>query len=139
MNTSAKKSNKKTFAAVGILAALIAVLAIVYAVFGAKPVAGSKAITIEVVTQTADTTVYTLRTDAEYLRQAMEEADGLTFSGTEGQFGLMIDTVNDIRADYTLDSAYWSFLVNGEYCNYGIDTQPVMDGDVFSIVYTPAQ
>lgn len=133
------KTNKKLFIGIGLLAVFIAVLAIIYAAFGAKPAAGNKAITIEVVNQTQESTVYELNTDAEYLRQAMEEADGLTFSGTEGPFGLMIDTVNGVRADYTLDNAYWSFLVNGEYSNYGIDTQPVMDGDAFTIAYTPAQ
>ena len=51
---------------------------------------------------------------------------------------MMVDTVNGVRADYEADGAYWSFCVNGEYCNYGIDTQPVEDGDVFSIVYTSA-
>ena len=31
---------------------------------------------------------------------------------------------------------YWSFYVNDEYCNYGIDSQPVHDGDKFRIEYT---
>lgn len=134
-----KKSYKKSIIAIGILAVCIAALTIVYMTFGAKPVSGSKTVTIEVIDQLQESTLYELHTDAEYLRQAMEEAEGLTFSGTEGPFGLMIDTINNIRADYTLDNAYWSFLVNGEYCNYGIDTQPVIDGDAFTIAYTQAQ
>ena len=32
--------------------------------------------------------------------------------------------------------AYWGFSVNGQYCNYGIDEQPVEDGDAFVIAYT---
>ena len=32
-------------------------------------------------------------------------------------------------------SAYWGFYINGEYCSYGIDSQPVSDGDIFEIVY----
>ena len=137
--TETKKTNKKVILGVGVLVALIAVLAVVYATFGAKPVAGSKSITIEVVNKAQESEVYELETDAEFLRQAMDEAEGLTFSGTESEFGLMVDTVNGERADYTLDGAYWSFMVNGEYSNYGIDTQPVMDGDAIGIVYTPAQ
>jgi len=134
-----KKSNKKVVIGIITLVVLIAALAVVYFAFSAKPVAGSKTITIEVVDKAQETDVYGVTTDAEYLRQAMEEADGLTFSGTESEFGLMIDTVNGERADYTLDGAYWSFTVNGEYSNNGIDTQPVMDGDTFTIAYTPAQ
>ena len=131
-----KKSNKKVIIGAVALVAVIAVLAIVYAMFRGKPVEGSKAITIEVTGKAGDTKEYQLKTDAEYLRQAMEEADGLTFSGTESEYGMMVDTVNGDVADYNADGAYWGFYVNGEYCNYGIDTQPVEDGDVFGIVYT---
>lgn len=134
-----KKANKKVIFGMAALIAVIALLAVVYFVFREKPVEGSKGITIEVVNKTEETTEYQVRTDAEFLRQAMEETEGLTFSGTESEFGMMVDTVNGERADYTQDGAYWSFYVNGEYCNYGIDSQPVTDGDAFSIVYTPAQ
>lgn len=137
--TEKKKINKKALLGVGILVVVIAALAIIYATFSAKPVEGSKAITIEVVNKAQESTIYELTTDAEYLEQAMEEAEGLTFLATEGAYGLVVDTVNGERADYTLDGAYWSFLVNGEYCNYGISSQPVMDGDAFSVIYTPAQ
>lgn len=132
------QQNKKVRIGVGIgcLVAVFVILAVVYSVFGAKPVAGSKSVTIEVVNKAAQSTVYEVDTDAEYLRQAMEEADGLTFSGTESEYGMMVDTVNGETADYSVDGSYWSFYVNEEYCNYGIDSQPVLDGDAFSIVYT---
>ena len=113
----------------------IAVLAAVYFAFRARPETGNKNITIEVVNKEQETTTYEVNTNAEYLRQAMEEADGLTFSGTESEFGLTVITVNGETADYNTDGAYWAFYVNGEYCNYGIDTQPIADGDAFSITY----
>lgn len=121
------------------LAVVVGLMAFLYARFSAKPVEGSKAITIEVVDKEKKSAMYELKTDAEYLRQAMEEADGLTFEGEEGPYGLSISTINGQRADYTKDGAYWSFYVNNEYCNYGVDAQPVMDGDAFKIEYTPAQ
>lgn len=136
MNEKQKKSKLKIGIGVGCLVVLLAVLAVVYSVFGAKPVAGTKDITIEVVNKEAESTLYELSTDAEFLRQAMEEADGLTFSGTESEYGMMVDTVNGETADYSVDGSYWSFYVNEEYCNYGIDSQPVLDGDAFQIVYT---
>lgn len=131
-----KKGNKKVIIGAVVLVAVVAILAIVYNLFREKPVEGSKAITIEVTGKEGETQNYQLKTDAEYLRQAMEEAEGLTFSGAESEYGLMVDTVNGDTADYSVDGAYWGFYVNGEYCNYGIDTQPVEDGDVFGIVYT---
>lgn len=130
------KSNKKVIIGAAALVVIIALLAIVYQVFKAKPVEGSKSVTIEVINKAEESTVYQVNTDAEYLRQAMEETEGLTFSGTEDSYGLMVDTVNGETADYTTDGAYWAFYVNGEYCSYGVDEQPVIDGDSFSIVYT---
>ena len=130
-----QKSNKKVIIGLVALAAVIAVLAVVYNVFRAKPVEGSKAITMEVVNKEKESKVYEVKTDAEYLKQAMEEAQGLTFEGEESQYGMTIMSVNGETADYNTDGAYWSFYVNGEYCNYGVDSQPVMDGDKFLIQY----
>ena len=130
-----KKNLKRILAAVA-FALLIAVLALVYIRFSEKPVAGSKSITITVVDSAAKETAYTLRTDAEYLDQAMKEAEGLTFSAYEGPYGMVITAVNGETADFNVDSAYWSVSVNGEYGNYGISQQPVRDGDAFTIAYT---
>ena len=130
-----RKTNKKALIGIFVLVIAIAVLAAVYFAFRARPETGNKNITIEVVNKEQETTTYEVNTNAEYLRQAMEEADGLTFSGTESEFGLTVITVNGETADYNTDGAYWAFYVNGEYCNYGIDTQPVADGDAFSITY----
>lgn len=129
----------KKILSVALVVILAAILALVYVAFGEKPVEASKSITIEVVAADETSTVYEVDTDAQYLIEAMEEADGLTFEGEEGIYGLSVSTVNGIRADYTLDGAYWGFYVNGEYCNYGVSQQPVEDGDVFSIIYTLAQ
>ena len=134
-----KNKTLKMVLAVVILAALIGALVLIYKNFSPKPTAGAKSVTIEVVDDQADTTSYEVNTDAEYLRQVMEETDGLTFSGAESEYGMTVDTVNGIRADYNENGAYWSFYLNDDYCNYGIDTQPVADGDHFSIVYTRAE
>ncbi|MDE6127680.1 MAG: DUF4430 domain-containing protein, partial [Lachnospiraceae bacterium] len=99
------------------------------------PVQVHNSITIEFIDNTQSSTVYEVHTDAEYLRQAMEEAKGLEFSGTESEYGLMVETVNGVTPDYSVDGAYWSFYVNGAYCNYGVDSQPVEDGDAFVIKY----
>lgn len=124
-----------------ILVVLIAAMAFLWTNFREKPVEGSKAITIEVVNDKEESKVYELKTDAEYLRQAMDEAkkQGLTFEGEEGEYGLNILVVNGVRADYNKDKAYWSIIVNGEYGMNGADTQPVKDGDAYKLVYTKAQ
>lgn len=147
--------NKKKILGVSLLVVLIAVLAIVSYVFTNKPeeqkknestntkteetsddvTMDLKEVIIEVVDSKGESKKYQLDTDAETLREAMDEAEGLEYSGTEGQYGIMVDTVNGETADFTKDGAYWSFYVNGEYCMSGIDTQPVNDGDKFQIKY----
>ncbi len=122
-----------------VLAVLIAAMAVTFIAFREKPVEGEKSITIEVIAEDKTSTVYEVDTDAEYLLGAMEDAEGLTFEGEEGPYGMSISSINGVRADYTLDGAYWGFFVGGEYCNYGVSQQPVEDGDSFQIVYTHAQ
>lgn len=115
---------------------LIALLAVVFFVFKPGTSTGSKKVEIDVVNDAGDKKVYTVKTDAEFLRQAMEETKGLEFSGDESEYGMMVTVVNGVTADYNVDQSYWAFYVNDEYCNYGIDQQPVADGDVFRIEYT---
>ena len=128
--------NKKLIVAIAAILALAAVLTGVYFLFREKPVEGSKNITIEVVDSKGASTVYKLKTDAQFLRQAIEETEGLEVIGTESDYGLMVSTVNGETADFSVDASYWGVYVNGEYCNYGIDTQPVEDGDAFQIIYS---
>lgn len=137
--TTQKNSNKKIIGMILALVALIILFAMLFVTFRAKPVDGTKNITIEVVDNTATSTLYEITTTADFLQEAIEETEGLEVTGTDGEFGLMVDTVNGIRADFTLDGAYWSFNVNGDYCNYGISEQPILDGDKFQIIYTPAE
>lgn len=127
---------KKILIAVGAFLATVAILVGIFIIFREKPVEGSKEITIEVINSKEKSTVYELKTDAEYLRQAMDEAKGLTYDGEDSQYGFSVYTVNGETADFSVDQSYWAFYVNGEYCNYGIDTQPVEDGDEFQIIYT---
>ena len=95
-----------------------------------------KAITIEVIDSAKKSVTYNVTTDAEFLRGAMDDTEGLEYSGDESQYGIMVKTVNGELADYDKNGAYWSFTVNGEYSNHGIDTQPVNEGDEFVIAYT---
>lgn len=134
MTQEKKKLNKKALFGVIALVALIAIFAVVYSVFREKPVEGSKSITIEVVSQDASSKVYEVKTDAEFLVQAMEEAEGLEFSGSESQYGLTLEVINGETTDFN-NGSYWAIYVNGEYGNYGVDSQPVIDGDAYKLAY----
>ena len=134
MKSKSRFTLKKALAAAA-FALLIAALTLVYVTFREKAQAGSKNITLSVIDSAGKETIYTLSTDAQYLLGAMEEAEGLTFSGTEGPYGMMLTTVNGETADYNTNGAYWAVIVNGNYGNYGVSMQPVEDGDGFVILY----
>ena len=65
-----KQMNKKALLGVVAVVLLVAVMGILYSVFREKPVEGSKEITIEVVDNAQKSTIYEVKTDAEYLKQA---------------------------------------------------------------------
>ncbi len=127
---------KKHIVALLLAVVLVASMVFAYSAFSEKPTEGAKEITIEVVDDKEKSTVYEVKTDAEYLIGAMEDAKDLTFGGSEGQYGFTVNEINGVTADFTASSSYWSFYVNGEYCNYGVSEQPVNDGDAFRIVYS---
>lgn len=137
------KKKRNLLIGAGVFVALIALVLIIYNLN--KPQAqpevtneGSKNIIIEVKDSEGNVTSYEVTTDAEFLRQAMDEAEGLTYDGSDSEYGMMVEVVNGEQAIYSEDNAYWAFYVNGEYGNYGIDSQPVTDGDTYSIVYEAA-
>ena len=131
-----KKQNKALLLCAILLLLAVFAFTLLYGMFSPQPAEGDKAIQIQVVDDKQQSTDYQIHTDASYLRQALEETDGLTFSGTEGAYGLMIETVNGITADWEQNQAWWSIYVNDELANYGVDNQPVADGDRFRLQYT---
>lgn len=118
---------------------VMAGLLLCYSKFRPKPEDGTKRITVEVVYGDESSDSYYIETDAQYLEQALEDAEGLSVEGSRTeQFGLMIETVNSVRADYSTDQAYWAVELEGEPCNYGVSQQPVRDGQHYGLVYTAA-
>lgn len=99
---------------------------------------GDKEVTVEVTDDQGETKTYTAETDAEYLSELMDELaedDDFTYTSSDSEYGMYIESINGVTADYDKDGAYWSILVNGEYGQYGADSQPVADGDTYSFVY----
>lgn len=133
---SQKKQNKSLLIMSLVLFLAVISAVMVYNFAGPDTSEGSKTITIQIVDDQQKLTSYETHTDAEYLRQAMESCKGLTFIGSEGPYGLMLQTINGVTADYDKDQAWWSIYVNDELANYGVDQQPVADGDIFRLEYT---
>lgn len=134
-----KKNNNKLIIAVLSVIAVIAVLVGVYFAFGPKAASGSKSVTLEVVDNNGGSKIYKTKTDAEYLVGLMAELAAnkdFSYQGDESEYGIYINTINGVTADYSVDGSYWAIYVNGEYGMYGADAQPVADGDTYKLEYT---
>ena len=97
------------------------------------PIEGSKTITVTVIQEGVENKVFTIHTDAEFLRGALEQEK--LVEGTESQYGL-VTTVDGVTADDS-QRQYWCFKDgNGDDLTVGVDSAPIADGDAFQIVLT---
>lgn len=113
-----------------VLVALMAVFAVIYTKFVQKPATGEKAITVEIVFADESTKTAEIQTDAEYLRQALEEEN--LIEGKESASGLYVLTVDGVTADESIQQ-WWCFTKDGEELYTGVDSTPIEDGDHFEI------
>lgn len=68
-------------------------------------------------------------TTFEYTAKAASVGEALVAEGLieahEASFGLYIDAVNGIAADWDKDQTYWAFYINGDYATTGIGETPI--------------
>ncbi len=126
--------NKKLIVSVVALVLVIAVMAGVYFATRPETAAGSKTITVTVVHKDGSEKVFEYHTDEEFLG-AVITAEGLV-EGYEGEYGLVMESVDGETADWNVDQSYWALFVGEEYATTGAGTTPIHDGDTFKLVYT---
>lgn len=98
------------------------------------PIEGAKTITVTVMQEGVENKVFTIHTDAEFLRGALEQEK--LVEGSESQYGLYVTTVDGVAVDDSLRQ--WWCLNDGEgnMLDTGVDSTPIADGDAFQIVLT---
>ncbi len=94
---------------------------------------GTKTITLTVINGANEATVYTVHTDAEYLRGAIEPR-GLV-GGREDIYGMWVTTVDGIVADESRQE-WWKLYEGTEQSNYGVDGLKIQDGGSYTYVLT---
>ena len=128
-----QKRSRLTLALVGFLL-LFAVLAGVWHFSRPAPQEGEKIITVEVVHKDGSEKSFDFQTDHEYLGAFLLEIN--LISGTMGEFGIFVDTVDGETADYSVDGGWWQLLCDGESAQTGADSVVLEDGSVYTWVYT---
>lgn len=128
------QNNKRLIVvAVGLVLAIAVMLGVFFAT-RPETAAGSKEITITVIHKDGTTKEFSYATDAEYLGEVLT-GEGLV-TGYEGEFGLVMESVDGETADWNVDQGYWCLYVGEEYATTGAGTTPVYDGSTFKLVYT---
>ena len=127
------KNKKLILAAVALVLVIAAMLGIYFATRPATS-QGSKTITVTVVHADGAEKKVTIRTDAEYLAEALL-AENLVI-GEDSQYGLNIHTVDGEKASWEANQSYWALFIGEDYATTGVSQTPVNDGDSFKLVYT---
>ena len=120
-----------------ILSALL-VLAMLFAMTacGKKAEAPAEAVTFTVIVTDLDgnETTFEHTSAAASVGEALVE-EGLV-EGHEASYGLYIDAVNGIAADWDKDQTYWAFYINGEYATTGIDGTEIVADTTYGLTLT---
>lgn len=117
-----------------LLLALIMVIALVGC--SANKEAPSAAVSFKVIVTDLDgnETAFEYTSSAASVGEALV-AEGL-IEGHETEYGLYIDTVNGITADWGADQTYWAFYINGEYATTGIDGTEIVADTTYGLTLT---
>jgi len=119
----------------------VAVLAVISMLFcitacgGQKASQGEKNITVTVVYAEKTNKKFEISTTAENLGDALLQEKIVTEEEHKTGF---YTTIDGVRADYTLDKAWWCITKNGEMTTAGANDLSIADGESFEITHTPA-
>ena len=103
---------------------------------GAKEEAPSEAVSFKVIVTDLEgnETTFEYTSSAASVGEALV-AEGLV-EGHEASYGLYIDAVNGITADWDNEQTYWAFYINGEYATTGISDTPVTADTTYGLTLT---
>ena len=92
------------------------------------------AFTVIVVDVDGSSSTFNYTSDLKTVGDALLK-EGL-ITGTPGNPGFYLISVNGITADWDTESAYWAFYIGDEYASTGIDSTPITEGATYKLVKT---
>ena len=115
---------------------LVMVMLFALAACGKKTEAPSEAVafTVIVTDLEGNESTFEYTSDAASVGEALV-AEGLVV-GHQASYGLYIDAVNGIAADWDNDQTYWAFYINGEYATAGISDTPITANTTYGLTLT---
>lgn len=122
------KNTKTGIIAAAVLVILIIVALVVWKSTRAEPEAGSKALTLTITHMDGTEKKLTIKTDAQYLLDALNEKT--LVDGYDSEFGYTITTVDGEFADAD-KGEWWVFTKGGEWVDTDVSSTVIYDGDGF--------
>lgn len=103
---------------------------------GAKEEAPAEAVSFKVIVTDLEgnETTFEYTSSASNVGEVLV-AEGLVV-GHDTDYGLYIDSVNGIAADWDNDQTYWAFYINGEYATTGISDTPITADTTYGLTLT---
>ena len=128
------KKTRNIIIAVAVLLVLVVGTLLVWNHFKPAAQVGTKAIALEVVHGDGSKKSFSIRTDAENLRGALEQEEGL-IAGSESDYGLYVETVDGETANMD-NQEWWCFTKGGEMLMTGVDDTMIADGEQYEATFT---
>ena len=123
---NSKNTTRNIILSISALIVLTSIFFTVYQFLRPTGEQGAKTIKFTVVVNDETIKSVDIHTDAEYLRQALEEKN--LIEGEESAYGLWVITVAGRTADSGKEE-WWSLYKNGEFSMTGVDDTPLANGD----------
>lgn len=127
------KKSLKIVIALAVLAALIVGALFLYKAYYPEGTQGDKQLVVEVIHADGSTKDFTIDTDSENLRGALEQED--LIEGDNSSYGLYVTTVDGERTDES-KREWWCFTKDGEMLMTGVDDTMIQDGEHYEITFT---
>ncbi len=126
--SSMSRQKKTTVIVIAVAVVLVIAALVCWASFRPQALEGVKDVTVTVTHTDGTVVTEEFETTAQVLSDAL---DGhIAIEGENTEYGLFVKTVDGEYADDTAGT-YWMFNVNGAMGEYGVDSQPVADGDTY--------
>lgn len=122
------KSKKTGIALVIVLVILVAGALLAYHFLSPGTTVGAKTITVSIDHLNGEDKTLEIKTDAEYLRGALEQEK--LIDGEDSQYGFYVTAMDGEKADDGKQQ-WWGYTKSGEYVETGVDQTPIEDGDSF--------
>lgn len=97
-----------------------------------EPTAGEKTVVFTVVHASGEEKVFSLKTEEEYLANALKEGGVIPEIDESG----MYSEFDGEKADWSVDNGWWCITKDDEMVMEGINILPIADGDKYEATYT---